>query len=486
MRDEIRFLLGSQLCTVRGAAPTTTILSWLREDARRTGTKEGCAEGDCGACTVLVGRIEDGNLVSEPVNACIRFLASIDGLQLETVEDLGGAHPVQRAMVEHHGSQCGFCTPGFVMSLVALKRTSEAPAESEIDRALAGNLCRCTGYAPIVAAAMAAESEPDRTQHDETIVQKLRAIDDGTSLSIRSSGEDGGGARWDSPRTADELASLLLAFPDARLVAGATDVGLWATKLTRDLPHLIYVGAIAALRRVEQVDNTLEIGAAVTYADIEPMFDGLYPDFARLIRRIGGAQVRSVGTLAGNVANGSPIGDGSPALIALGAELVLRKGGERRVLPVEDFFVAYGAQQRWPGEFIETIRVPLPGATTRFAAAKIGKRFDQDISAVCAALRFELVDGAILEPRLAFGGMDGVPRRAARAEAALQGRSFSEAAFEAAMLALDQDFSPIDDHRASASYRRRVARNLLLKFYRELAGEAATRLEPDSYVHAVA
>ncbi|GIL39315.1 xanthine dehydrogenase small subunit [Roseiterribacter gracilis] len=479
-RQEIRFLLGGEVCIVRDATPTTTILSWLRDTARRTGTKEGCAEGDCGACTVLVGRIEDGNLVSEPVNACIRFLASIDGLQLETVEDLGGAHPVQRAMVEHHGSQCGFCTPGFVMSLAALKRTNPQPTEGEIDRALAGNLCRCTGYAPIVAAAMAAQPEPAHMRLDETIVAKLRALDDGTSLSFRRDG-----ARWDSPRTTDELASLFLAFPDARLVAGATDVGLWATKLTRDLPHLIYVGAIDALRRVEQVDNTIEIGAAVTYADIEPIFDGLYPDFARLIRRIGGAQVRSVGTLAGNVANGSPIGDGSPALIALGAELVLRRGDERRALPIEEFFVAYGTQQRWPGEFIETIRVPLPAATTRYAAAKIGKRFDQDISSVCAALRFELVDGAILEPRLAFGGMDGVPRRAARAEAALQGRSFNEAAFEAAMLALDQDFSPIDDHRASASYRTRVARNLLLKFYRELAGETATRLEPDAYVHAI-
>ncbi|MDB5366163.1 MAG: FAD-binding molybdopterin dehydrogenase [Rhodospirillales bacterium] len=480
-RDEIRFLLGDEVVSVRDAAPTTTILTWLRETARRTGTKEGCAEGDCGACTVLVGRVEDGRVVSEPVNGCIRFLASIDGLQLETVEDLGGAHPVQRAMVEHHGSQCGFCTPGFVMSLVALKRDNEAPSEAEIDRALAGNLCRCTGYAPIIAAAQAAAPEPDRTQADEAILRKLRALDDGRSLSIRRDG-----ARWDSPRSVDELAALLLEFPDARLVAGATDVGLWATTLTRELPHLIYIGAIDALRRVEPVDEHVEIGAGVTYADVEPTFDGLYPDFARLIRRIGGAQVRSVGTLAGNVANGSPIGDGSPALIALGATLVLRKGGERRTLPVEEFFVAYGAQQRWPGEFIEAIRVPLPRATTRFAAAKIGKRFDQDISSVCVALRFDLVEGAILEPRLAFGGMDGVPRRAARAEAALAGRSFSEAAFRAAMLALDQDFSPIDDHRASASYRKRVARNLLLKFYRELAGEAATRLEPDRYAHAVA
>jgi xanthine dehydrogenase small subunit len=480
-RDEIRFLLGDELATVRDVTPTTTILAWLREQAHRTGTKEGCAEGDCGACTVLVGRVEDGRLLSEPVNACIRFLASIDGLQLETVEDLGGDHPVQRAMVEQHGSQCGFCTPGFVMSLVALKRAEDDPDEAQIDRALAGNLCRCTGYAPIVAAARAAGSEHGRAAREAAIVAQLRELDDGLSLCLRH-----GEARWDTPRSVDELAALLQQFPDARLVAGATDIGLWVTKLTRELPHLIYLGAVEALRRVEQVDDMLEIGAAVTYAELEPTLEGLYPDFARLIRRIGGTQVRSVGTLAGNVANGSPIGDGSPALIALGAELVLRRGDERRVLPVEEFFVAYGTQQRWPGEFIETIRLKLPAPTTRFAAAKVGKRFDQDISAVCAALCFELVEGVIRDPRLAFGGMDGIPRRAPRAEEALAGRSLGEASFRAAMAALDQDFTPIDDHRATASYRRRVARNLLLRFQRELAGAATTtRLEPGT-LHDVA
>ncbi|WP_298375774.1 xanthine dehydrogenase small subunit [Azospirillum sp.] len=485
MRESLRFYLGDELREIRDVDPTLTVLDWLRLDQRRTGTKEGCAEGDCGACTVVVGRLDsDGVLRYEAVNACIRFLATLDGCQLLTVEHLrgpdGALHPAQQAMVDCHGSQCGFCTPGFVLSLFALYLNEERPGPDRINDALAGNLCRCTGYEPIVQAARRmyelGDREADRFADRAATAARLAALADADCLSVGAAGR-----RFLAPATADQFADLYAANPDATIVAGATDVGLWVTKFQRVLATVLYTGRVQELRRVVDRGDALEIGAGVTYRDAAAPIAALYPDFGELIRRIGAEQVRNVGTIGGNIANGSPIGDSPPALIALGASIRLRRGAERRVLPLEDFFLAYGRQDRRPGEFVEAILLPKPQPGERFRAYKIAKRFDQDISAVCGAFRLRLdADGRVADLRVAFGGMAGTPKRASGAEAALIGQPWTEANVRAAMTALRGDFTPLSDWRASAAYRSEVAANLLLKLYVETTDpDADTRLVGD-------
>lgn len=479
MRDTIRFWLGEDLVTLRSIGPTVTALDWLREKKGRTGTKEGCNEGDCGACTILVVRREpDGNggarLVWNAVNACIQFLPMLDGAQIYTVEDLrdpdGALHPVQQAMVEQHGSQCGFCTPGFVMSMVAFRKRvtkgSGPISETDIDDALAGNLCRCTGYAPIVRAMrQALAAGPDRFDSEiEKISTRLMALEDGETVSVAD--ESG---RLTIPADADALAAALQADPAARIVAGATDVGLWVTKLGQVLPHVVFIGRVPDLRRIEQTGDGLCIGAAVTWSEAEEPLCALQPTMRETIRRVAARPVRNSATLCGNIANGSPIGDGPPLLIAAGARLRLRRGGVRRELPLEEFFVAYGKQDRAPDEFVEAVLVPPPVEGTLFRGYKVARRFDQDISAVMAGFSLLLRDDLIHEARLAFGGMAATPKRAAAAERALLGRPWDEAALSDARAALEPDFTPLDDLRASAWYRLEVARNLLTRFHAETA-----------------
>ena len=484
MRETLRFLLGDELREVRDVDPTLTVLDWLRLEERRTGTKEGCAEGDCGACTVVVGRLDGDALRYEAVNACIRFLPTLDGCQLLTVEHLKGPdgtlHPVQQAMVECHGSQCGFCTPGFVMSMLALYLNEDRPPPERIDDALAGNLCRCTGYAPIVAAAQRMYELGDRTTDRfavaaSQVAERLRGLQDEETVRVGHAGR-----RFYAPANEGQLADLLLVEPDATIVAGATDVGLWVTKFQRVLPSVVYTGRVAELRRLRETDTALEIGAGVTYTEAAEAIARLYPDFGELIRRIGAVQVRNVGTIGGNVANGSPIGDSPPALIAAGATLVLRRGIERRTMPLEDFFLAYGKQDRQPGEFVEKIVLPKPSPGSYFRAYKVSKRFDQDISAVCGAFLVEVEGSRVTRARLAYGGMAATPKRASAAEAALVGQPWSEASVRRAMQALAQDFTPLTDWRASAEYRRTIAANLLLKLYVETTdGASPTRLVGD-------
>ena len=480
MRSTIRFIRHNRLIELVDVPPDMMLLDYLRETEGATGTKEGCREGDCGACTVVLGRLRDGELAYEPVNACILLLGQADGAEVVTVEDLaqadGTLHPVQAAMVDKHASQCGFCTPGFVMSLFALYQSTAGPVErDEVNDWLAGNLCRCTGYRPIVEAAMAACAEPrsDRFINGRGDMRGvLEFLADGEEVFIGDKA-----SFFAAPTDLDGLAGLYAEHPDATLVAGGTDVGLWVTKQQRDLGKIIHVGKVRNFDRVEDTGHELIIGAGATCARAEAALRGVDPDIGGLLRRFGGKQVRSCATVGGNVANGSPIGDLPPALIALGATVGLRKGRTQRTLPIEQFFLDYGKQARAAGELVTAITVPRLGDEHVFRCYKVSKRFDQDISAVMGAFRFTVErEDTVREARLAFGGMAGIPKRATVAEKSLIGQQLSDAsAWARAFAALREEFTPIDDHRASARYRTETAHALLGKALIEAAGTASTR-----------
>jgi len=474
MQNAITFLDGFEPRTLCDVDPTLTVLDYLRTVLRRCGTKEGCAEGDCGACTVVLGEAHGGRMRYRAVNACILFTPVLDGKQLITVEHLksgAGMHPAQQAMVDCHGSQCGFCTPGFVMSLFALFHSEPAPGRARIDDVLAGNLCRCTGYRPIVDAAARMYALPGGdvfAEGEAETVARLHELrrDEPLALSYQ-------GRRYFAPCTADQLAALLEEHPRATLLAGGTDVGLWVTKQHRTLETLIYTGGISELARVQRIDGHLEIGAAATYTQAMASLGALYPDMGEVLRRLGSVQIRNSGTLGGNIGNASPIGDSMPLLIALDASVVLRRGAKRREMALEDFFAGYRKTALTPGEFIECVRVPVDVPGRRFRAYKISKRFDQDISAVCAAFALRLEGGRVRDIRIGLGGVAATPVRARHTEAALRGRPWTEATVAAALPAIALDCSPLTDLRASREYRLRVARNLLRKFHLETTRPAA-------------
>ena len=470
----VRFLLNGEMVEAKGVDPTRTLLEHLRGDLRRTGTKEGCAEGDCGSCTVLVGELEGEAVSWRAVNSCIQFVPMLDGKAVISVEGLGKEtpHPVQAAMVEHHGSQCGFCTPGIVMSLYG-RTVAAKGTDAPIDEVLAGNLCRCTGYGPIIAAA---ETIPSEAAPE--VADKLAGLKRDAALSLDYADPIAGVTRrWFAPLSADELAETYAAYPDAVLVAGATDIGLWVTKLRKPLETLIDIGQVAELKRIERADGGVRIGAGVRYVDALETLSGLYPDMGAMMRRLGSTQVRNSGTIGGNIANGSPIGDMPPALIAARATLVLRQWNERRAIPLEDFFIAYGKQDRRPGEFVEAVLVPDPTPDTIFKIYKLSKRFDQDISAVCGAFAIEIRDEVVVSARIAFGGMAGTPKRATACEEVLVGRLWNPTTINEAVEALAGDFTPLSDARASAAYRALAAGNMLRKAYIESARpDLATRV----------
>ncbi len=468
----IRFILNGEVVETVVTDPTRTVLQFLREDRRLTGTKEGCAEGDCGACTVVVVEVDrrgDG-VTLRTVNSCIQFLPTIDGKELITVEGLrapdGGLHPVQRAMVDNHGSQCGFCTPGFVMSLYALYRDNPAPSRREIDDALAGNLCRCTGYNPIIKAAHAAAGMPDDWDPREHVA-RLRAVARDEPLEIQHAGR-----RFFAPRDIGSLADIYAARPHATLLAGGTDVGLWVTKQHRDLNTVIYTGRVHELLERRISATHIVIGGAVSLSDAIPLIVEHYPGLDEMFRRFASPPIRNAGTLGGNIANGSPIGDSMPALMVLGASLVLRNGVEQREVPLDAFYRSYQVNALEPGEFVASIRVPLPEDGVIVTSQKWSKRFDQDISAVCTAYRLQLDGERVADFRMACGGLAETVKRAAHCEAVVNGAPWSEATIDKACAALAKDFTPISDMRASADIRLLAVQNLLRRFHLETLAEA--------------
>lgn len=473
VRHHIRFLHRGQEVTLVPPCPDTTLLDWLRVEQRLIGTKEGCNEGDCGACTVVLGRMEHGRLVRRAVNACITMLGQIDGAELITVEDVAQGntlHPLQAALVEHHGSQCGFCTPGIVMSLLALSHDAlPSLTRDAVNERLAGNLCRCTGYRPIVDAALAACSVPPGDQFTNarnSTIATLSVIDDGADVMV------GNEERFfAAPATLASAAALCRRYPEATLFAGASDVGLWVTKRLNRLPQLIWLGRVKELCMIEAKEKGLRLGAGVKLEEARAPLAALDPDLGEILRRFASTQVRNAATIGGNIANGSPIGDLAPALIALGAEVELRLGQVERSLPLQDFFIRYGQQDRAPGEILTAIVIPWLKDGDQFRCFKVSKRFDEDISAVMGAFHVTLKGRRIAAARIAYGGMAGVPKRATATEQAVMGLSLDdESGLRAAEERLAQDFTPLSDMRGSAAYRLGVAQALLRRAVDEMAG----------------
>lgn len=488
--DTIRFVLDGEVVEVRDPDPTQTVLQYLREDLHRIGTKEGCAEGDCGACTVAVAEVDNSGkrLRVRAINSCIQFLPTLDGKELITVENLrrsdGSLHPVQQAMVDYHGSQCGFCTPGFIMSLFALYKSNAEPGRREIDDTLAGNLCRCTGYRPIIEAAEKMYGyQTDKNNwleesfaakcgtHEKNKVELLKTATRPAMLAI-----DGGERRFFSPRSVDEFASVFKSHPDAVILAGGTDVGLWVTKQHQDLSTIVYTGNVEELAKLCVTRTHIDIGAAVTLSDAMPPIIEHYPEFEELFLRFASPPIRNAGTLGGNIANGSPIGDSMPALMVVDTMLVLRQGDRTRELSLSDFYLDYQKTALEPGEFLERILVPLRHSDTQVQSYKVSKRFDQDISAICGAYSLRREGAGIADIRIAYGGLAAVPKRAVKCEAELAGREWNEDAVRSGIEALASDFSPITDVRSTADYRRRVCGNLLKRFYLDSSGNASPRV----------
>ncbi len=471
----IQFLLNDRLQQETTLPPDTTVLEYLRRDAGRCGTKEGCASGDCGACTVVIAEPQGDSLTYTPINACLTFMSALQGKQLITVEDLkyqGKLHSVQQAMVEHHASQCGFCTPGFVMSLFALQKNTQQKQPSaalatpgapraEVLQALSGNLCRCTGYRPIVDAAHSAceiqiDDQFDRAE--KVTLQRLQAIAPVVGQATN---------RQDDlsllPSSIEELATVYLANPDAQLVAGGTDLALEVTQRHKRLTQLIALSHIPEMRAINVTSENLLIGAAATLSSCLPILEHEFPDFGALLERFASQQIRNQGTFGGNIANASPIGDGGPVLLALGASLVLRRGSEKRTLPLEQFYLGYKQTALQAGEFIEQIIIPRVAADSArtLKVYKVSKRLDDDISAVCGAFHIEVNQGVVTHASIAFGGMAAIAKRATHCEQQLIGQRWESAVIEAACQALAVDYQPISDFRASQEYRMQVAKNLL-------------------------
>jgi xanthine dehydrogenase small subunit len=480
--NTVRFVLDGKVVEAQGARRTTTVLDYLREQLHRKGTKEGCAEGDCGACVVMVGSLNaSGQGVDYvPVNSCIQLLPTLDGKSVKTVESLkkpdGTLHPVQQAMVNCHGSQCGFCTPGIVMSLVNLVQLNSSPNRQDVSDALSGNLCRCTGYAPILdAASKACGNKAALKLDDAADVPLLKEIQRSSTPTLSLEGEiivqpvvrTRKGNEFVSPATIAEVADYLVKHPTSTLLAGSTEVGLQVNKQYSRPDHIVYLGNVTELKQVKDTPQAWHIGAVVSLTEVESLVSQAYPDFAEVLRRFGSPPIRSTATLAGNIANGSPIGDTMPCLMALGATLTLRRGDKTRTVSLDKFYTGQKQTVLQAGEFIEFVVLPKPQAGQVFRAHKVSKRFEQDISATCAAISYTLKAGKLSGVKLAYNGLAPSPCRAPKLEAVLEGKAPADVKESDLDAAIAISFVARDGLRATWAYRSLVARNLVIDFIEE-------------------
>jgi len=485
----VQCLINEELVRIDGSVPTSkSVLNYLREDRRLPGSKEGCAEGDCGACTVVLGELHNNALQMRAVNACIQFVPTLNGKALFTVEYLRqladrsnddqaeNLHPVQQALVDFHGSQCGFCTPGFVMSLWGVylehQEQNTRPDGAQIRSALSGNLCRCTGYRPIIEAGEHMMDYPQLRFIRHKIEEKLRKITSSQVLDYKHDDR-----HFFAPKNLLQFSELRGRYPDATLLAGSTDVGLWVNKQFRDLGDILYLGDIEELRRLTEDENFITIGATVSLSDAFARIETHYPQIRQQWERFASTPIRNAGTLGGNIANGSPIGDSMPWLIALGTEIVLSNPDQQRRLPLEDFYLSYMKKDLASDEIVESIVIPKPRTRQVFRTYKLAKRYDSDISAVCAAFSITLDGETISDARVAYGGVAATPKRATLTERELSGKAWTETTARAAMSTLAEDYSPLSDMRASAENRMQSLKNLMFRFYLETRPEQPLKAE---------
>ena len=474
--DTIQFLFNNQIYKIKNPDPNKTILSYVRDDLKKTGTKEGCAEGGCGACTIVLGELQKNKIIYKAINACIAFLPTLNGKQLILVEDLIGnnqkLHPVQEAMVKFHGSQCGFCTPGFTMSLFSMYKNNRSVNKDIVDEALSGNLCRCTGYRPIIDAAKSLNNKIDL---DHFKKNQNRTINLLKKIQISEVEINNKGKRYFAPKTIINLKKILKKYPNAKILSGGTDLSLEVTKLRKEIKTIVSLNSLENLNFIKKNKNYIEIGATTSLIEFQNFIKKYFTDFYEVLKRYGSLQIRNVGTIAGNIATASPIGDTLPLLLTLEAKVVVQGINKIKTFSLNEFFVSYRKTKLKKGEFIYSIKIPIIKDSI-FKAYKISKRFDDDISSVCGSFIFSIQNNKIKKAVIAYGGMSEIPKRASAIENRLLNSEFSENTFEKAVNLINKDFSPLDDMRASKNYRIAVAKNLLLKAFHEIKSKKTIRI----------
>ena len=474
--NTIKYILGEKIHVVDNPDPNETILNYIRLKLKKTGTKEGCAEGGCGACTVVLGELNNNNIIYKAINSCIAFVPSLEGKQLLVVEDLvsnsGNLHTVQDAMVNYHGSQCGFCTPGFVMSLFAMYKNYSSYSEENIQDSIAGNLCRCTGYRSIIDAA---KSLNNKNRSDKFIKSKKKIISLLKKIKPKNLNIKNGNKKYFAPRTITELKKIIKDYPNSIFLSGGTDLSLIVTKERKDIDNIIYLNSINELNFIEEKNEHIVVGAATSLREFELFIKKYYPDFTVILKRYGSVQIRNVGTIAGNIATASPIGDTLPLLLSLDAKVVLQSLNKKTILPLKNFFISYRKTKLKKRQFIHSIIIPILKKNI-FKAYKISKRIDDDISSVCASFNLEIKNKKIKNIKIAYGGMASIPKRAINCEKTLINTNISEENIEKAKKILEKDFKPINDMRASKNYRMEIAKNLLMKCFIEIKDNKLVRL----------
>ena len=474
--NKINFVWENKICSASNPDPNETILNYVRLKLKKTGTKEGCAEGGCGACTVVLGELKNNNIIYKAINSCISFVPSLEGKELILVEDLvsknGSLHPVQDAMIKYHGSQCGFCTPGFVMSLFAMYKNFSSYNYENIQDSISGNLCRCTGYRPIIDAA---KSLNNVSRSDKFYKNKKKTLNLLKKIRMENLSLKNGNKKYFSPKSINELQKIIKKNPNPIFLSGATDLSLIVTKERKEINNIISLNSIKELKFIKERNSNIEVGAATSLIEFELFIKKYYPDFNSILKRYGSVQIRNVATMAGNIATASPIGDTLPLLLSLDAKLVLQKESNKTILPLKNFFISYRKTRLKKGQFIHSIIIPIFKKNI-FKAYKISKRIDDDISSVCASFNLEIINKKIKKVKIAYGGMAPIPKRAINCEKILTNSLFSEETFKKAEKKLEKDFAPIDDMRASKDYRMEIAKNLLTKCFIEIKKQKLIRL----------